>query len=82
MSKNDGKLRKSHDGRFAGSGIDWSFYENEETYKDVKVNVQTDYDYMTKEQRKSLNGPVKTYHISELEDDENVRKTTHSKRRK
>ena len=71
MSRNNGKLRKQHDGQFAGSGTDWSFYEKDETYEDVKVDVKTTYDYLSTEQRKSLNGPVKTYHISELEDDEN-----------
>ena len=82
MSRNIGKLRKSHDGLIAGSGTDWSFYEEDETYEDVKVDVKMTYDYLSTEQRKSLNGPVKTYHISELEGDENVRKTTNSKRRK
>jgi len=68
MSKNIGKLRKAHDGLIAGSGTDWSFYEEDETYEDVKVDVKTPYDYMSTKQRKSLHGPVKTYHISELED--------------
>jgi len=71
MSKNIGKLRKSHDGLIAGSGTDWSFYEEYETYEDVKVNMKTPYDYMNTDTRKNLNGPVKTYHISELEGEEN-----------
>lgn len=69
MSRNSGLLRKAHDGLFAGSGTEWSMYEEDETYEDVKVNMKTSYDFMTKEQRKDLNGPVKTYHISELEEE-------------
>lgn len=68
MSRNIGKLRKSHDGLIAGSGTDWSFYEEDETYEDIKVDMTTPYDYMSTKERKSLHGPVKTYHISELKE--------------
>lgn len=74
MSKNIGKLRKSHDGLIAGSGTDWSFYEEDETYEDVKVNMKTPYDYMDTDTRKNLNGPVKSYHISELERDKDEKR--------
>ena len=51
------------DGTFAGSGTNWSFYEDEETWKDNTVDVKTTYDFLTKEERAKLNGPVKTYFI-------------------
>jgi len=60
-------MRKA-DGRYAGSGTLWAYREREETYQDVKVDVNLLYDFMTKEQRKNLNGPVKTYFI-EVDDD-------------
>ena len=69
MSNNIGKLRKAHDGLIAGSGTDWSFYEEDETYEDVKVDMKTPYDRMDTKERKNLNGPVRTYHISELEEE-------------
>jgi len=68
VSRNIGKLRKAHDGLIAGSGTDWSFYEEYETYEDIKVDMKIPYDYMSTKQRKLLHGPVKTYHISELKE--------------
>lgn len=56
-------MRKAHDGLFAGSGTSWAYYDDNETYEDVKVDVMLPYDFMTTEQRKGLNGPVKTYFI-------------------
>ena len=53
------------DGTFAGSGTVWSFYEDEETWEDNKVDVKTTYDFLTTEERAKLNGPVKTYFIKE-----------------
>jgi len=53
------------DGTFAGSGTVWAFYEDEETWKDNKVDVKLTYDFLTKEERAKLNGPVKTYFIKE-----------------
>jgi len=62
-------MRKAHDGRFAGAGTAWAYRDDSETYKDIKVDVMLPYDFMTTEQRKNLNGPVKTYFI---EVDDNV----------
>lgn len=56
-------MRSELDGTFAGSGTYRSYYENEETYKDKKVRMTTEYDYLTKEERQDLNGEVVTYYI-------------------
>ena len=79
-------MRSKYDNTFAGAGTLWAYDEekenNKELYRSHYIEVELPYDYMNTDTRKNLNGPVKTYHISELEDDKNVRKTTHSKRRK
>jgi len=58
---------RNSDGSFAGSGTWRAFYEeyeeDEELYRDHKVHVRLPYDFMTAEERKALNGPVKTYFI-------------------
>ena len=59
------KQVRNVDGTFAGSGTVWSFYEDEETWKDNKVDVKLTYDFLTKEERAKLNGPVKTYFIKD-----------------
>lgn len=55
------------DGTFAGAGTQWAFYEeyddNKDLYVDHSTHVVLPYDFMTKEERANLNGPVKTYFI-------------------
>lgn len=62
--KGDGEMRNS-DGTFAGAGTRWAFYEeyeeNEDLYQNHSVHVRLPYDYLTKEERAELNGPVKVY---------------------
>ena len=57
------KQVRNVDGTFAGAGTRWAFYEDEETWEDNTVDVKTTYDFLTKEERAKLNGPVKTYFI-------------------
>mgnify|MGYP000979736813 FL=1 len=59
------KQVRNVDGTFAGAGTTWAFYEDEETWEDNKVDVKLTYDFLTKEERAELNGPVKTYFIKE-----------------
>jgi len=61
-------MRKLHDGLYAGSGTWWAFYEDEETYQDNQVQVILPYDHLSKEQRKQLNGPVKTYYLERTDE--------------
>lgn len=62
-------MRSELDKSFAGAGTYWSFYENldKEIYRNHRTHVRLPYDYLSKEERQALNGPVITYHISELE---------------
>ncbi len=65
-------MKSELDNTWAGSGTQWAFYEvyenDKELYRNHSTHVNLAYDFMSKEQRKSLHGPVKTYHISELEE--------------
>lgn len=60
---------RNSDGTFAGSGTRWAFYEeyddNGDLYINHSINVKLPYDFLTTEERKKLNGPVKTYFIKE-----------------
>lgn len=59
-------MRNPEDGTFAGAGTQWAFYEDQEMYRDNKVHVNLPYDFLTKEERRALSGPVKTYIDKEL----------------
>jgi len=71
-------MRSKYDNTFAGSGTYWAYDEekenNRELYKSHYVEVELPYDQMTTDTRKDLNGPVKTYHISELEREKDAKR--------
>lgn len=64
------KTRLANSGRIAGTGVLYDRYDEESggwVYGRENEKVMTPYDYMTKEQKAELNGPVITYHIDDLE---------------
>jgi len=58
---------RNDDGTFAGAGTWWSFYEDSDTSHDNDpIHVYLPYDFMTRDERAMLNGPVKTYKLEDI----------------
>jgi len=69
-------MRNPEDKTFVGAGTLWAFREMEdkELYRNHATVVDLPYDRMDTKERKNLNGPVKTYHISESERDKDEKR--------